>query len=256
MLVYAADDEKLALEMLEEAIKEAIPDVELYCFNKSRELLEKMEKKAADIVFLDIEMPGLSGIELAKALQEIKKDVNIIFCTGYSEYLLDAMDMFASGYILKPVDSGQIEKQLKHLRYRINTAKPVYIKTFGNFSVTNNGSPVNFRYYKSKELLAYLVDREGALVSRKQIEAVINEEGSYSRSDQKKLSRWIKELEDDLKEAGIERILNHEKTGLSVNKEEFDCDLYEYLHKHKKSLYHGEYMEDYSWGENFKSMHD
>jgi len=254
MIIYAVDDEKLALEMLIESINEVTSNATIKGFRKPKELLAESIKVTPDIVFLDVEMPGMNGVDLAKELQALKKNINIIFVTGYSEYMSDAMNMFASGYIMKPVDAKQIEKQMLHLRYEISKEKEIKIKTFGNFAVYKNDNPVNFRYFKSKEMLAYLVDRNGAIISRKELAAVLMEEGNFTRNEQKKLSRWVQELEEDLQNAGIERIFVREKSGYCVNVEEFDCDLYEFL-KGKKKLFQGEYMEEYSWGENFKSIH-
>jgi len=254
MIIYAIDDEKLALELLLESINEVVKNSVVKGFRKPSELIDESDKLMPDVVFMDVEMPLINGVDLAKKLQEKKKNINIIFVTGYSEYMSDAMNMFASGYIMKPVDAKQIENQMKHLRYEVSKSKEIRIKTFGNFTVYKNDEPVNFRYFKSRELLAYLVDRNGALISRKEVAAALIEDGNYSRNEQKLLSRWVQELEEDLKAAGIEKIFTRDKTGYFVNTNEFDCDLYEYL-KGKKKLFNGEYMEEYSWGENFKSIH-
>jgi len=252
MIIFAIDDEKMALEMLCDSIKEVV-DETIYSFRKPSELLKEFEITTPDIVFMDVEMPGTNGVELAKKLLKKKNNINIIFVTGYSEYMSDAMEMFASGYVLKPVDTKQIRKQLEHLRYPISTNNEVFIKTFGNFTVYKGNEVVNFRYYKSKELLAYLVDRNGSLISRKELDAILMEEGNYSRSEQKMLSRYIKELEIDLEKAGISEIFKRETTGCMVDTAKFKCDLFDY-NKGKKSLYKGEYMEEYSWGDKFKDL--
>jgi len=256
MLVYICDDEPLSLEMSAEAVKEALPNAKIECFKRVSDILLTARDAAPDIAFLDVEMPSMNGIELAKNLQEIKSDINIIFVTGYDNYVFEAISLFASGYVMKPIDSEQIKKQLAHLRFPIRESKLVQIKTFGNFTVLKNGEAVNIRYAKSRELLAYLVDRKGALISRKEICAVLIEDGSYARNEQKLLSRWVQELEADLETAGIGNIFSRETTGYRVVPESFDCDLYDYLDGRDKSLYQGEYMEEYSFGENFKALHD
>ena len=69
-----------------------------------------------DVAFLDIQMRGLSGVELAEALRLQNPAVNLIFVTGYDQYTGDAMALPASGYILKPVNNAKIEKELSALR--------------------------------------------------------------------------------------------------------------------------------------------
>ena len=71
-----------------------------------------MKNTPADIAFLDINMRGMTGVELAKKLKDLCPKINIIFVTGYEEYKGDAMDLRASGYILKPVTKEQIDKEL------------------------------------------------------------------------------------------------------------------------------------------------
>lgn len=69
MRIIAADDELLALEMLSDAIKAAAPDAELNGFSKPSELFAFVKNNPADIAFLDINMRGITGIELAKNLK-------------------------------------------------------------------------------------------------------------------------------------------------------------------------------------------
>jgi len=252
MLIYAADDERLALEYIERSIRKASPDSEVIIFNKSKELLDAMEDRKADVVFLDIQMPGLTGIEIAKRLKEIHPRVNIVFATGFDEYMMEAFNLYASGYILKPASVEDVKDQLDNLRFPIIEEKDVSIKTFGNFTVFNKGEAVSFRLAKSKELLAYLVDRDGALVTRREAFSILWEDQDYSRNGQKNLSKVVKGIETDLEEAGILEIFEKEKDGFRVVKDKFDCDLYDFYDGKDDTLFKGEYMEQYSWGEDFK----
>ena len=79
MKILAVDDEALALEMLTEAIEEAVPDAELKAFRKPSELLAEAKANGCDIAFLDIHMRGTTGVELAKNLKEVNPKMNIIF---------------------------------------------------------------------------------------------------------------------------------------------------------------------------------
>ena len=103
MRILCLDDEPLALKMLEAAIREAKSDAEVTAFRKQADLLEDAKQNGCDVAFLDIHMRGMNGVEVAKRLKEINPKMNIIFVTGFSDYKGDAMDMKASGYIMKPV---------------------------------------------------------------------------------------------------------------------------------------------------------
>lgn len=249
MIIYAVDDEYLGLELLKTSIIKANPKAILTCFESPLELLKKAKEETPDICFLDIEMPEMNGLDLAKELVNISKKINIIFVTGYSDFVLDAYKMFASGYVLKPVDYKEIKKQLDNLRYPVPTTR-IYAKCFGDFSISIDGKPILFRLKRSKELLAYLIDRNGADVSRKQAASMLFEDGSYSRETQKNLSSIVKHLEEDLEAVGASEIFVRSPLGFYVDTSKFDSDLFEYL-KGNKDLYNGEYMNQYSWGEMF-----
>lgn len=116
MNIVAIDDEKLALEALVCAIEEALPKVGVKAFRDPNELMGFAKENGVDIAFLDIEMRGINGLELAKRLKKSCPLVNIIFVTGYSQYALDSFSLRASGYLLKPVTAAHILEELEHLR--------------------------------------------------------------------------------------------------------------------------------------------
>lgn len=80
------------------------------------------EEKDFDILLLDIEMPGMNGIELAKAVRRENAAVQIVFVTGYYEYFSDGFDVSALHYLLKPLDEGKLcavlERAVNQLAYR------------------------------------------------------------------------------------------------------------------------------------------
>jgi len=255
MRIFAIDDEEMALRVIERAIRIARPEAEIVTFTSPKELIEKVKFEHVDVIFMDINMPELSGIDLAEKVNELQKRTNIIFVTGYEEYALKAHSIFASGYVLKPIRDEEIRAQLDNLRYPVEEQKNVFAKCFGNFTLYVNEKPVFFSRTLSQELLAYLIDRQGAVVSRKEIASIIFEDQAYSRALQKYLSTIVHHLEDDLKAVRADKIFVRDARGYFVNTGNFECDMYEYLDGNDKFPYSGEYMEQYSWGENFKGLH-
>lgn len=252
MLIYVIDDEKAVLHHTEKSIKTCFPNDEVVSFLKSKELISAFEEKPADIVFMDIEMPGIGGIELAGKLNKIKPTVNIIFVTGYEQYAVEAFNVFASDYMKKPCTPEKIKESVKKLRYPIETPKDIFIKTFGNFDVFYKGIPIHFRSELEKEMLAYLVDREGALVSRQEIGGILFED-DYSRAKQVHLSKIAERLSSDLSEASIGNLFISEN-GYRVDLSICDCDMMEWKKGNPKYMYSGEYMEQYSFSEYRKGM--
>jgi len=94
-----ADDEPLALKVLEKYIS-GLPQLELVAScNNAFQTIEVLQKKKVDLLFLDIQMPKLSGISLVKTLQQ---KPSIIFTTAYKEYAVEAFELDAVDYLLKP----------------------------------------------------------------------------------------------------------------------------------------------------------
>jgi len=250
MRIYAADDEILSLELLEEAIIEAIPGAEPRCFEDPEELLSAAEREAPDLVFLDINMPGADGIEVAKRLNEISPSVRIIFVTGYSEYAGQAFDVFAFGYVMKPCRAAAIKPLVDKMLTPLKKKNDIEIKTFGNFEISYKGKPVTFRSKLSKELLAYLVDREGSRVSRQEAAGILFGD-NYSHSVQVSLTKIAQKLAEDLEAAGADSFFITDG-GYYVDIRKADCDLYTYLRGGEGAVYCDEYMEQYSWAEERK----
>ncbi len=116
MNIVAVDDEKLALELLVSAIEEAEPGVSVRGFRRADKLLQFAEENKIDVAFVDIELRDFSGLELAVKLKQKCPNVNIVFGTGYSSYTLEAFSLRASGYLMKPVSSEAVKKELENLR--------------------------------------------------------------------------------------------------------------------------------------------
>ena len=248
MLVCIIDDEILVLKATSCAVAEAMPDAEIHTFIKSSEFLSFAQDNRIDIVFSDINMRGMSGIELAEKLKSIQPQINIIFVTGYEDYKSDAMDLHASGYLMKPIVADDVRRELAFLRYPIQSTKRITVNCFGNFSVTLNGSPLHFAYTKTEELFAYLIDRRGASISYGELSAILWEEDSHFSY----LKKLRADLIDTFEKAGFPDIIISNRGFLCVDISKIDCDYIGYLNKvpNGRNTFRGEYMNQYSWAEN------
>ena len=125
----------------------------------------------------------------------------------------------------------------------------IVVQTFGNFEIFVDGETLAFHRAKAKELLAYLIDRNGKGVTRSGIFAALWEDGMYDHSRQKYLDVIIRSLRETLREAGIEGILGVKSGFLRVRTEMLDCDLYRFLKNDPEAVnaYRGEYMQEYPW---------
>ncbi|QQO09724.1 response regulator [Breznakiella homolactica] len=253
MHIIAVDDEQLSLAALTDAILEAAPDCSLISFSNPLEAVAHAKAEKVDAAFLDIQMAVMDGMVLARKLQKIHPRINIVFVTGHLEYTLDAFGIRASGYVFKPVSAGAVKKELEDLRYTPDPIrkKMVRIQTFGNFDIFVDNNPVIFHRRKAKELLAYLVDRRGGTVTKKELATVLWEETEYNRSTQTHLQILISEMLRALKEAGAGSIIRRSHNSLSVIPEKIDCDYYRFMRGDWNAIeeYQEEYMANYSWAE-------
>ena len=249
--IVAVDDEPLALELLVRTIKSVQPQAQIMAFSKADKVMAYARDNPVDVAFLDIQMRGLNGVELAAALRRMNPNVNLIFVTGYDQYTGDAMALHASGYILKPVNRAKVEKELADLRYPRLPAL-LRVRCFGNFDVFSpNGQPLHFSRSKAKEALAYLVYRSGAGCTVRELAAVLFEDEPYDAKKCQYMQKILSSMMDALRQAGAGGVVTKRYNNMAVNTELLSCDYYRLLQSDPEALreYSGEFMTQYSWAE-------
>ena len=254
MRILCIDDEPLMLKMLEKAIRKAKPDADVTAHKKQSELLEDAKQGGCDIAFLDIHMYGMNGVELAKKLKELNPKMNIIFVTGFSEYKGDAMDMKASGYIMKPVTAEDVKAELEDLRFPIvpKSGALLRVQCFGNFEVfLPNGELVKFERRRAKEMFAYLVHRQGSTCTVREIAAVLFEDEPYDKKQLNYMQQLIHTMIKSLKDVGAEAAVIKDYNSLAVNTKLLDCDYYRFkeLDPGAVNSFQNEYMSQYYWAD-------
>lgn len=249
MKVIIVDDEKHAINTLKRNLVGIIEEENIATFDRSIYALDYIKENDVDVAFLDVDMPEINGINLAKEIKKYKPKVNVIFCTGYSEYMQQAISLHASGYLLKPSDKEKVKEALDNLLYPIDPIKNhFYAKTFGNFDFYVDGVPLRFARSKSKELLAYLVSLKGATANRKEISAILFED-EYNLKTQNYLSKIYKDLIDALETVGAKNLVRKGYNTYWVDTSLFSSDLFDYIKGDPQAInaYNGEFMVQYEW---------
>lgn len=251
MRFLAVDDEPLILSGLVSALHEARPEAEILSFQWPDEALEAVKERPADVAFLDIQMGGMTGLQLAARLKKIKPDIHIIFVTGYSQYAVDAFAIHATGYLLKPVEKEDVERELTFIYGAPKTKGRIRIKTFGGFDLYVDGRLVRFERTKAKELLAYLVDRRGSSATTGEICAALFEDAGNTMSGRSYFRTLLHELNKILRKACAEEILRKDWNSYAIVPETFDCDFYRFLEGDPAAInqYQNDYLPTYSWAE-------
>jgi two-component system response regulator LytT len=119
--VMIAEDERLAREELEYMLS-SIDDLSLCpSVTNGKELLDQYEKHLPDVIFLDIQMPELEGMSVAKHLRTKQSSPLIVFTTAYEEYAVEAFGLDAIDYLLKPFSDQRLDEALARVRRELNS---------------------------------------------------------------------------------------------------------------------------------------
>lgn len=196
-----------------------------------------------ELVGLCTDICVISNAMLLKAFYPEKKiQIDASCCAGVTQQ--------SHQNALKAMQACQIEI-CNDENHGSTIPRKVTVQTFGNFEVFADGELLQFSRSKSKELLAYLVDRRGAGVTNAEIALILFEDKMYSTSVKNQVQTVISELKKTLKKYGIEEILVRKWNSLAINTEKITCDYYDFIkgNKAEKACFAGEYMSNYSWAE-------
>ncbi len=253
MKAIAVDDEIYMLETLQEAVSASSDITTVAPFSTCSAALAYAAENPIDIAFLDINMRGIGGLGLAEKLLELQPRCKIVFCTGYAEYAVSAFQLHVSGYLIKPITEEAVQKEIDHIKGIKATEKLLTIQCFGNFEVFYNGEVLPFKRKKAKELLAVLIDRNGAGMTAKQICAILFPRDTDDTKNAAYLRQLILDLKNTLKTIRAEDVLRHDTPYYRIDTNLVKCDYLRFLETGKPE-FHGEYMTQYSWAEETCAM--
>ncbi len=117
--IILVDDEEIILKGSLHAVSEAVPEAHVFAFSNAQDAMDFARNNDVDIAFLDIELSGDSGLDLADRLKSMHPRINIIYVTAYSEYMGHAWQQNASGYVIKPLTVDRVRQELRNLRSSI-----------------------------------------------------------------------------------------------------------------------------------------
>ena len=249
MKVILVDDEPLSLNLFKIECGN-MPGFDVVgFFDNSAEALAYAQENPVDFALLDIDMPEMSGIELAGKLRACRPGMVIIFVTAHPEYAADAIHAKADFVVFKPYEREDILDALERARLLSERQKKrICFRTFGHFDMFVDGKLVNFKSAKAKELLALCVSRLGGEVT---IYEMVDTLWSGTGDQGLGYRTTIKALTDILRDAGAEKLLKRKRSVVYLDTEEYDCDLNDFKSAKPEALnaYHGEFMQQYAWAQ-------
>ena len=214
MITLSVDDQHEVLVLMQKMLKEIDPHGTHMTASNMDEAFALLSDQV-QIIFLDIEMAGLNGIEAADLLQKKYPKLNVIFVTGHPEYSLSAHEVFPSGFLTKPVDENDIRRALSHLRYPVEQTTTTLTVRCAPFALFVGDNPFDFKSSRTIELFAYLVYKNGAFVTNGELLGILWD-GSTDKDS--RLRQLIMDMRSCLNEIGAGHIVlkKYGKIGLDV----------------------------------------
>lgn len=273
MKAILVDDESLALGYLEKFLIRIDSTLEIEKFVDPFIAKEEILKKEIDVVFLDINLPEMNGIELAEQLIERKPDLPIIFITAYRDYAIKAFELNAVDYLVKPFTMERLSTTLNRLKKQIHKKfdleitenEKLYLTLLNQVSLRRkNGAEIDlvWRTKKTEELFLYLLSHHGQFVRKSFLVEILwpnndtDKVYSYLYTAIYHIRKVIKEFNDhlQLKNTADGYILSLNQVELDI--EEFESKMKnipeisadtEQLYESILNIYKGEYLQEYGY---------
>lgn len=168
------DDEYYALEGLKMELEELGTVKVIGLYEEGQEALENVKLLKPDVVFLDINMSETNGLDLFTELTERLPQLQIVFVTAYQEYAVEAFELDAADYIVKPVRKERLERTIARLQKNVPLSRENHsfsIQCLGRLSIKIDGkeADIAWRTKKAEEMLAFLACKEGEFVAKEKI---------------------------------------------------------------------------------------
>lgn len=282
MKALLVDDERLALMQLDKILRE-MPGIEvLGTYLEPNQAIEAVKELQPDVVFLDIHMPEIYGLRAAELMQEVHPAVEIVFVTAYDEYAVQAFELNALDYVMKPIQRERLMRTVQRLQQTlasginqkqeaasscsvlIRCLQTMQIEFPGNEPVT-----LKWRTAKAQELFAYLLHHRGQLVRKGELFEMLWPDFEMEKA-KTHLYTTIYQVRQDLKRWGadieIRSLSIKEGYALDASRVRIDVEEWEQAtralgivttdnvqeHQRLVDMYTGDYMADcdYLWAEN------
>lgn len=176
MKIVIVDDENQSLKRLKNLLKKSnVSEVDIVGeYTNFLEVVAQIQTMQPDVVFLDIVMPGMDGLTLGKRVRKLLPNIEIVFTSVFDKYAIEAFNLHAIDYLLKPVQKTRLHKTLERLQKIIekkqpNTTRQKMIQLLGSIKVVmpdGNAQVMKWRTSKAKELFTYMLTHRNEIIQR------------------------------------------------------------------------------------------
>lgn len=269
------DDEPLALRFMEKKLTDSGIIEVVKAFSTVSNVLKEMKHLDFQVAFLDIEMPGVNGLDLAELIQEWNSGIHIVFVTASKDYAIQAFDLHSIDYLVKPIFASRLEKTIGRIQNQIqldkqwspkqqNNSPAIEVICFTDFTVYSRKELVKWKTAKVKELFAFLITNLNTYVNRDTLIDLLWPDNDYQKA-KIQLHTSISYLRKTLDSLGYSKVLSFSDQSYILEIPDLKCDAIEFeqvIRDHKTvnptnirlleqvvQMYSGSYMEknDYEW---------
>lgn len=231
MRAVIIDDEYPAINELTFLLHKLDTEV-IGTFTSPKEGYEFLLRERPEVIFLDIDMPQLNGIDLGVSIKHNLPSTAIVYVTAYPQYALESFKTYPVDYILKPIDEKRFAETVARIRMNTSSARVAQpsafrIKCFGKFKVLAGDEGLKFPTQKAKELLAYLICNDNKTIYRDELIREVFDSGN-EKKDLNNLRVTVYRLRKAFMEKSISKEQLLIRNDYSLRIADDVCDLIDY----------------------------
>lgn len=241
------------LEKEKALVNKVLPFADVKVLTDEQDIIYEIDRKEYLAVLSETEGDNFDGLKIARKIHEISPQTKVIFITEKPEYAVGAFKTRAVGYLVDEISLESLKDEFSDLGIGSDSVvnHKLTAKTFGNFELLCDGKAVKFTRAKSKELIAYLIDKRGTSASASELIVNLWEDRDVDRSTRSMLHNLIADIRSSLQKYGILDFFDTKRNSFRIDDAKLTCDYYSLLDGDKNACkkFVGEYMNSYSWAE-------
>lgn len=251
MRILIVDSNAESLQKLEQIVCSAFPNAVVDIENDEEEACYLVERKEYSAVLTETKRIDFNGLRFARSVHDRSPQTRVIFVTNDPSFAVPAFKTRAVGYLLAPLTKEAILEEFIDLGFFGDESHKIEVKTFGNFEMFCDGEIIRFGRAKSKELLAYLIDKNGTTATGSELIVNLWEDKDVDRTTRSMLHNLVADIKKTLLSYGISDVFETKRNAFRIKKEKFICDYFDLLDGKEDAVrkFKGEYMSAYSWAE-------
>ena len=251
MRILVVDSDAENSQKLQEIVRATFPNAFIDVENDEEEACYLTERIEYSAVLTETKRKNFDGLSFARSVHERSPQTRVIFVTNDPSFAVPAFKTRAVGYLLAPTTQEDLKEEFVDLGLFGGENHKVEAKTFGNFEMFCDGEIIQFGRAKSKELLAYLIDKNGTTATGSELIVNLWEDKDVDRTTRSMLHNLVADIKKTFLAYGISEVFETKRNAFRIKKEEVVCDYFDLLDGKEDATrkFKGEYMSAYGWAE-------